>query len=109
LAGFAAVEDTEVVHCDLFAVFDVSFCIDSISIDVLVPAFRGIVVTSMINAACINEYARFPYTVPKGKGVRSDDSQAPRGSIVVIKVMHRDEGLLLVWSERTNLFIYGCS
>jgi hypothetical protein len=41
-------------------------------------------------------------------GVVSNDSQVPRGSIVV---MHMDgaEPLLLARSERTDLFVDGCS
>ena len=109
LASFAVVEDAEIENCDLLAVLDVPFCMDSVSIDVLVPAFLGIVVAGVINAACIKKYPRFPHTVSKGEGVRSDDSQVPRGSIVGMNVMHREEASSLVRSERVDLFAYRCS
>jgi hypothetical protein len=41
-------------------------------------------------------------------GVVSNDSQVPRGSIVVMH-MHGEEPLSLARSERTDLFVYGCS
>jgi hypothetical protein len=96
LAGFAVVEDAKVVNCDLLALLDISQCMDGVPFDVLVPAFLGVVVAGMINTTCIKENTYFPHIVPKGESVRSDDSKVPRGSIVGVNVMHREEGLSLV-------------
>lgn len=55
------------------------------------------------------EYLSF--TRRLNKGVVSNDAQVPRGSIVVMSHMHMhgEEPLSLVRSERTGLFVYGCS
>lgn len=81
---------------------------DGVPFDVLVPAFLAIVVAGMINTTCIKEDTSFPYIVPKGKGVCSEDSKVPRGSIVGMNVVHREEGSSLVRSERIDLPAYGC-
>ena len=107
LAGFA-VEDAEVVNCDLLAFLNVLQCMDGVPFNVLVPAFLGIIVVGIVNTACIEENTYFPYIVPKGESVRSDDSKVPRGSIVSMNVMHGEEGSPLVWSECIDLPAYGC-
>jgi hypothetical protein len=98
LAGFAAVEDPEVVNCDLLALLDISQCMDGVPLDVLVPAFLGVDVAGMIDTTCIKENTSFPHIVPKGESVGPDDSKVPRDSIVGVNVMHREEGSLLVRS-----------
>jgi hypothetical protein len=108
LARVAAVEDSEVVNCDLLALLDISQYMDGVLFDVLVPAFLGVVVARMINTTCIKKNTPFPPIIPEWKSVRSDDSKVLRGSIVRVNVMQREEGSPLVRSERIDLPVYGC-
>ncbi len=81
---------------------------DGVPFNILVPAFLAIIIAGMINTTCIKEDTNFPYIVPKGEGIRSEDSKVPRGSIVGMNVMHGEEGSSLVRSERIDLLAYGC-
>ena len=81
MAGFAVVEDAEVVNCDLLAFLNVSQRIDGVPFDVLVPAFLGIIVVGIVNTACIEENTYFPHIVPKGESVRSVIPRYPEAAL----------------------------
>jgi hypothetical protein len=81
---------------------------DGVPLDTIVLALLGVVVIGMVNTTCIKEDTPFPHIVSKGESVRPDDSKVPRGRIVGVNVMHREEGLSLVRGERIDLPAYGC-
>jgi hypothetical protein len=87
LAGFAAVEDPEVVDRDLLALLDISQRMDGVPLDVLVPAFLGVVVVGMIDTACIKENTPFHHIILEWKSVCSNDSKVLRGRIVLVNIM----------------------
>lgn len=71
--GSTAAEDPKVRHGHLLDLLKILRRLDSVPLDLLVPAFLGIVVAGMICAVRIREYACIPYIVTNGKGVRLDN------------------------------------
>jgi hypothetical protein len=108
LAGFAAIKDPEIVNYNLGALLDIPQSIDNMPFNILILASLGVIIAGIINTICIKENAAFPYIVPKGESVRSDNSKVLRGSIVRVNIMQREEGSLLVRNKRIDLPAYKC-
>ena len=104
---FTAIKDSEVVNCNLLAFLNISQCIDSV-LNTINLAFLGVIIVGMINTTCFKKGTPFPHIVPKRDSVRSDDSKVLRGRVLGVNVMHREESLSLVHSERINLLTYRC-
>lgn len=73
-------------------------------LDILVPTLLGVVITSMIDAACFEENSSSRLAVLNWEGVCADDPNILlHGVLVGVDVVQRKESLSLLFRERIDL------
>ncbi|KAL3461799.1 hypothetical protein BJX64DRAFT_260146 [Aspergillus heterothallicus] len=77
---------------------------NSVPLDILVPTLLGVVIASMIDAACFEENSSSRLVALNWEGVCADyPNILLHGVLVGVYVVQRKEGLSLLFSERIDL------
>jgi len=96
LARPAVAKNSEVANRYLLSLLNISQCMDSVPLTIVVPEFLGVVVTQVLNTTCIEKDAPFCRIISKYKSVRSDNYKILRGNTIHVNVTQREEGSPLV-------------
>lgn len=88
----AALVSTEVVYCDLFALFGVSQSVDCVALDTGIPVFLCIVVASVVDAECFEQDTGVYSVDSDWQCIRSNDALVLfSDGLVKVDIVHGQE------------------